>query len=60
MKFYTNVHQRGDRIYVRGYENGQPVEFIEKYKPYVFVPKKDGFYRTLDGKPVDKLQFESI
>ena len=60
MKFYTNVHQRGDKIYVRGYENGQPVEFIEKYKPYLFVAKKDGFYRTLDGKPVDKLQFESI
>jgi DNA polymerase elongation subunit (family B) len=60
MKFYTNVFQRGDKIYVRGYENGKRVEFIEKYKPYVFLPKKDGFYRTLEGKQVDKMQFESI
>jgi len=60
MKFYTSVYQRGDKIYVRGYEDGQRVEFIEKYKPYLFLPKKDGFYRTLDGKQVDKMQFESI
>ena len=60
MKFYTNVYQRGDKIYVRGYEDGQRVEFIEKYKPYLFLPKKDGFYRTLNGKQVDKMQFESI
>ena len=60
MKFYTSVFQRGDKIYVRGYEDGQKVEFIEKYKPYLFLPKKDGFYRTLEGKGVDKMQFESI
>ena len=60
MKFYTSVYQRGDKIYVRGYEDGKRVEFVEKYKPYLFLPKKDGFYRTLDGKQVDKMQFESI
>ena len=60
MKFYTSVYQRGDKIYVRGYEDGQRVEFIEKYKPYLFLLKKDGFYRTLDGKQVDKMQFDSI
>jgi DNA polymerase elongation subunit (family B) len=60
MKFYTSVYQRGDKIYVRGYENGQRVEFIEKYKPYLFLPKKDGFYRTLDGKQVEKMEFSSI
>ena len=60
MKFYTSVYQRGDKIYVRGYEDGQRVEFVEKYKPYLFLPKKDGFYRTLDGKQVDKMQFDSI
>ena len=60
MKFYTSVYQRGDKIYVRGYEDGQRVEFVEKYQPYLFLPKKDGFYRTLDGKQVDKMQFDSI
>ena len=60
MKFYTSVYQRFDKIYVRGYEDGQRVEFAEKYKPYLFLPKKDGFYRTLEGKQVDKMQFDSI
>jgi DNA polymerase elongation subunit (family B) len=60
MKFYTSVYQRFDKIYVRGYEDGQRVEFVEKYKPYLFLPKKDGFYRTLEGKQVDKVQFDSI
>ena len=60
MKFYTSVYQRFDKIYVRGYEDGQRVEFVEKYKPYLFLPKKDGFYRTLEGKQVDKMQFDSI
>ena len=60
MKFYTSVYQRFDKIYVRGYEDGQRVEFVEKYKPYLFLPKKDGFYRTLDGRQVDKMQFDSI
>ena len=60
MKFYTNVYQRGDRVYVRGYNDGQLVEEIIPYKPYLFLPKKDGFYRTLDGKACDKMQFESI
>jgi len=60
MKFYTHVQQLGDKIYVRGYEDGKLVEFIEKYAPYLFVPKADGFYRTLEGQRVDKLQFDSI
>ena len=60
MKFYTNVAVRGDKIYVRGISNGKPIEFVEHYKPYLFVAKKDGFYRTLDGRAVDKIQFESI
>jgi DNA polymerase elongation subunit (family B) len=60
MKFYTNVYQRGDKIYVRGYEDGQLVEEIINYKPYLFLTKPNGFYRTLDGKTCDKMQFDSI
>ena len=60
MKFYTSVYQRGDKIYVCGYENGTRVEFIEKYKPYLFMPKENGFYRTLEGTAVDKIKFDSI
>jgi DNA polymerase elongation subunit (family B) len=62
MKFYTDVYQKFDKIYVRGYENGKRVEFIEKYKPYLFLNTKDGSgsYRTLEGKTVGKMKFESI
>ena len=60
MDFYTNVHQRGDKIYVRGYKNGKREKFVEQYHPYMFIPKQGGKYRTLDGKPVDKIMFDSI
>ena len=60
MDFYTNVHQRGDKIYVRGYKNGKREKFIEQYHPYMFIPKQGGKFRTLDGKPVDKMMFDSI
>jgi DNA polymerase elongation subunit (family B) len=60
MKFYTDVKQYGDKIFVRGYENGKQVDFIEKYKPYLFLPKEDGVYRTLNNQPVAKMEFDSI
>ena len=60
MDFYTNVHQRGDKIYVRGYKNGKREKFVEQYHPYMFIPKQGGKYRTLDGKPVEKMMFDSI
>jgi len=60
MKFYTSVFQRGDKIYVRGYEDGQRVDYIEKYKPYLFLAKNNGFYKTLDGTRVEKMPFDSI
>lgn len=60
MDFYTNVHQRGDKIYVRGYKNGKREKFIEQYKPYMFIPKLGGSYKTLDNTPVAKMPFDSI
>jgi len=60
MDFYTSVFQRGDRIYVRGYRNGKRDTYIEDYHPYMFIPKPDGKYKTIEGKPVDKIDFNSI
>ena len=60
MDFYTSIYQRGDKIFVRGYQGGKRKKFIEKYKPYMFVPKKGGSYRTLDNKAVERLDFDSI
>jgi DNA polymerase elongation subunit (family B) len=59
-KFYTNIYQRGNRVFVRGYKDGKRMKFYEDYKPYLFIPKSDGEYRTLDNKKVDKIEFESI
>lgn len=58
--FYTNVFQRGDKIYLRGYKDGKRERYIEEYKPYMFVQKPGGNYKTLDGKQVDKIEFDSI
>ena len=59
-KFYTNVHTKFNKIYVRGYEDGKRVEFTHDYKPYLFISAEDGLYRTLDGRPVAKKQFANI
>ena len=60
MDFYTSVFQRGDKIYVRGFKNGKRQKLIENYHPYMFFQKQGGKYRTLDDKPVEKMQFDSI
>lgn len=60
--FYTSVEQakNGD-ILVRGYENGKRFMRKVQYAPYLFVPTKEqSKYKTLDGKAVKKLNFESI
>lgn len=58
--FYTNVYQRGNKIYVRGYKNGKAYEQVIKYKPYLFIPAKTGTYKTLRGQPVEPIRFDSI
>jgi len=59
-KFYTNVFSRGNKVYVRGYENGKAFQKYEYYKPYLFVDDKDGNYKTVDKKPASKIMFNSI
>lgn len=59
-KFYTNVYMRGDKMYVRGFDMGIRTKDIVNYNPYIFIPKQNGKYKTLDGKSVDKLTFDSI
>lgn len=61
MRFYTNFHQYKSEILLRGYDNGKRVLERVPLKPYLFVPtKKDGVkYRTIRGKPVEKVVFEN-
>ena len=60
MDFFTNIFQRGNKIYIRGYKDGKRERYFDEYKPYLFLQKQGGKFRTLDNKPVDKIQFENI
>lgn len=62
MKFYTNVSRRGNNIQYIGYENGTRVQRKVPFKPTMFVEssKSTGEYRTLYGKPVSPMQFDSM
>lgn len=61
MLFYTNVQLRGDKILHRGYENGKRFSYQEPCRPYLFLSPYSGpaEYRTLDGKAVKKIDFDS-
>ena len=58
--FYTHVHMRGNKVYLRGYDKGIRVKEVVEYTPYLFIPKASGKYKTLDGQPVEKMMFDSI
>ena len=58
--FYTNVLLNRNDILLRGYENGQRIQRKVPYKPYMFVPSPEGTYKTLDGQPVGRMDFDSI
>lgn len=59
--FYTNVFQRGNRIFYRGIENGERVNKKISYRPTLFLPSKEETkYKTLLGKYVYPIEFESI
>ena len=49
MNFYTSVERFGNNILWRGYENGKSFMRREAYKPTLFLPSKDGQYKSLVG-----------
>lgn len=57
MRFYTNVKQIGNNIYVRGYEDGVSFKDKVEYRPTVFVrsPQKSQ-YKTLQGEYLKPIQ----
>jgi len=61
MKFYTSVNQFGNKILVRGINNGKRVNDRVEFKPSLFVKSKEGTkYKSLFGDTLDEIQFESI
>lgn len=61
MKFYTSVNLIRNNILLRGYEDGKRIQESIPYNPFMFIPSKTGNtkYKTLDGKPVDRINFDS-
>jgi len=62
MKFYTSVLPYRGRLLVRGVDkNGTQKKYRINYKPSLFVPVgKETKYKTLDGRYVEKIKFDSI
>ncbi len=59
-KFYTNIQLAGDTILYRGYESGQQVQFRTQFSPTLYVTsKKDEKFKTLDGRPVKPINFQT-
>ena len=62
MKFYTSVLPYRGKLLVRGVnQDGSRKKFRINYKPSLFIPtQKESKYKTLDGRNVDKVTFNSI
>ena len=61
MKFYTNVEQAGNRIFVRGYEGGYKFKDKVNFDPTLYMPTSNfSEWRTLDGHCVEPMKQGSI
>lgn len=61
MKFYTHVTTQNDKLFVRGYIDGERIQQEIDYKPYLFTSGSDeGGFHTVDKKPVKRVDFDSI
>jgi DNA polymerase elongation subunit (family B) len=61
MRFYTNIEQAGNRILVRGYENGDRVQYRVNYNPSLFVlANKQTDHKSLDGRFLKEVRPGSI
>ena len=61
MKFYTNIEQAGNRILVRGYENGDRVQYRVNYNPKLYVlSNKQTDHKSLDGRFLKEVSPGSI
>lgn len=61
MEFYTSVHPIGDRIFIRGVENGKRYQRKLEFSPTLYVTsKKPSKWKTLEGAFVDEVNPGSI
>lgn len=61
MKFYTHVARVFDKLYVRGYENGERIQQTVEYQPYTFeTTSKPTNHKTLTGAHVVQIFHDSM
>ena len=61
MEFYTSVHPIGDKIFIRGVENGKRYQRKLDFSPTLYVTsQKPSKWKTLEGSYVDEVQPGSI
>lgn len=60
-QFYTYFGSTWDSILISGYEDGIKFNHKVPYSPFLFVSGEgDTEYKSYDGKPLEKLDFETI
>ncbi len=57
MEFYTNVARFGNSILYRGYADGKRIHRKVPFCPTLFVPDKNGEWKTLDKQTVSPMTF---
>ena len=62
MDFYTNVCRTRDKILVKGYQGKKQVKLSVAYRPnhYVLSKKGDTAYRSLDGRPLEQVNLDTM
>lgn len=62
MDFYTSIDRYGSTLLYRGYSGGQRVKKRISFKPtmYVNARNKNSEWKTLEGRSVEPLQFETM
>ena len=61
--FYTSVERFANNLLYRGYDdNGKKISHRIKYKPTMYLKskKQNTTWKSLDGVPVDPMQFSSM
>ena len=62
MRFYTNVSRVGESVCYRGYKDGIREQFRDSFNPVMYLTsrKPTSEFKTLDGRPVDPIEFQSM
>jgi DNA polymerase elongation subunit (family B) len=61
MQFYTNVLQYGNKILIRGINNGKKEQNKVEFSPKLFVKTNNqSSYKSIYGENLESLEFESI